>query len=49
MRQSANLHMALARAQGNNPALAPKPQSDPKQQAPSPSLAPSLPDENGVV
>ena len=46
MRRSADLHMALARAQDNNPALAPKPQPDPNQQMSSPSLAPSLPDEN---
>ena len=49
MRRSAGLHIALARAQDNNPALAPKPQSDRNQQTPSPSLAPSLPDENGVL
>jgi hypothetical protein len=49
MRMFAGVHMALARAQNNNPELAPKPRSDPKQQTPSPSLAPSLPDENGVV
>jgi hypothetical protein len=46
MRQSADLHMALARAQDNNPALAPKPRSDPNQHTPSPSLAPTLPDES---
>jgi hypothetical protein len=46
MRQSADLHMALARAQDQNPALAPKPQTDPNQQTSSPSLAPGLPDEN---
>jgi hypothetical protein len=47
MRQSADLHTALARAQDNNPALAPK--SDPNQslpKSPSPSLAPSLPGES---
>ena len=41
--------MALARAQDNNPALAPKAQNDPNQQMPSPSLAPSLPNGNGVL
>ena len=46
MRQSADLHMALARAQDNNPALAPKPQSELNQQTPSPSLAPTLPGES---
>ena len=46
MRMFAGVHMALARAQDNNPALAPKPRSDPDQQMPSPSLAPSLPDES---
>ena len=49
MRMFAGVHMALARMQHNNPALAPKPRSDPNQQMPSPSLAPSLPGENGVV
>ena len=49
MRMFAGVHMALARAQDNNPALAPKPQSGRNQQTPSPSLAPSLPDENGVL
>jgi hypothetical protein len=45
MRQSADLHMALARAQDSNPALAPKPRSGPNQHRSSPSLAPSLPGE----
>lgn len=49
MRMFAGVHMALARAQDNNPALAPKPRSDRNQQTPSPSLAPTLPGENGVV
>ena len=49
MRMFAGVHMGLARAQDNNPALAPKPRSDPNQHTPSPSLAPSLPGENGVV
>ena len=43
MRMFASVHMALARAQDNNPALAPKPRSDPNQHTPSPSLAPALP------
>ncbi len=46
MRQFADLHRALAGSQDNDPSLAPKPRSDPDQQMPSPSLAPSLPDES---
>jgi len=48
MRQSAGLHMALARAQDNNPALAPHNQNGDQQLqlSPSPSLAPSLPGES---
>ena len=46
MRMFAGVHMALARAQDNNPALAPKPQSDRNQQMPSPSLVPSQPCES---
>ena len=49
MRMFAGVHMALARAQDNNPALAPKARNDPNQQMPSPSLAPSLPNGNGVL
>jgi hypothetical protein len=51
MRQSADLHMALVRAQDNNPSLAPRSQNGDQQLqlSPSPSLAPSLPDENGVL
>ena len=49
MRMFAGVHMGLARMQDNNPALAPKPRSDPNQPPPqseSPSLAPSLPGES---
>lgn len=44
MRQFADLHMALARAQDNNPSLAPRKQSTYRQPrlSPSPSLVPSL-------
>jgi hypothetical protein len=43
----AGMHMRLARAQDNDPSLAPK--SDPNQslpKSPSPSLTPSLPGES---
>ena len=48
MRRFADLHMALARAQDNNPALAPRKQNGDQQPqlSPSPSLAPSLPGES---
>jgi hypothetical protein len=49
MMQFADVHMGLARMQDNNPALAPKPRSDPNQHTPSPSFAPSPPGENGVL
>ena len=45
----AGVHMGLARAQDNNPTLAPKPRSHPNQHTPPPSLVPALPGENGVV
>jgi hypothetical protein len=46
LRMFAGIHMALARMQDKNPALAPKPRSDPTRHTPSPSLAPSLPGES---